>query len=393
MKRCHAVRVNQSASRYNPYTLVIPKRAESARGTCCPLERQRSGEAPREAALPRYTFPMPGKRNFEDQLAALDALRQQPPEASAEPLRKALAHRNNFVVGKAADLVRQFQLTQLTPNLLTAFDRFFEDPVKTDPQCWAKNALSRALAAFEHQDATVFLRGMRHIQLEPVWGGSSDTAGTLRATCALALVQCRSLVDADLLAHLIELMGDKDKSVRVEVVRAIEQVGSPSAALLLRLRAVLGSGLNSRSPDKEPDEEPEVLGACYSGILRIEGQSAIPWVSRFLASGDDPAAEAALAIAGTHSPQGFDTLRKRFAEESDPWFCSVLLSAIALTRQDAALEFLLDLVRAESLQAEAAIEAILRAMPNVEITKRLEELVAGNQRLSRAFATHRPKSS
>jgi len=324
---------------------------------------------------------MPGKRSFEEQLAALDSLRQLPPEACTEPLRKALAQRNNFVVAKAAGLVREFHLAQLIPELLLAFDRFFENPIKTDPQCWAKNAISRALAGFEYQGTAVFLRGMRHIQLEPVWGGSSDTAGTLRATCALALVQCRSLVEADLLAHLVVLMGDKDKAVRVEVVRAIEQVGSPSAALLLRLRAVLGS------------DEPEVLGACYSGILRIEGASAIPWITRFLASGDDPAAEAALAIAGTHSPQGFETLRERFAEESDPWFCSVLLSAIELTRQDAALEFLLDQVRTESLQAEAAVEAILRAMPSDEIKNRLKKLVAGNQRLTRAFATHLPQSS
>src|SRR5260370_34221734 len=179
---------------------------------------------------------MPGKRTFEAQLAALDELRRQPPEAAFEPLRKALAHRNNFVVAKAADLVRQFQLTQLTPDLLTAYDRFFEDPIKSDPQCWAKNAISRTLAAFEHQAAAVFLRGMKHIQPEPSWGGSSDSAGTLRATCALALVQCRTLLEADLLAHLLELLADKDKSVRVEVVRAIEQVGSPSSALLLRLR-------------------------------------------------------------------------------------------------------------------------------------------------------------
>lgn len=320
---------------------------------------------------------MPGKRSFEEQIAALDRLRQQAPEACIAPLRKALEHRNNFVVGKAADLVRDFQLQQVIPELLIAFERFFENPAKSDPQCWAKNSLSRALAAFEHQDAAVFLRGMRHIQLEPVWGGSSDTAGTLRATCALALVQCRSLLEPDLLAHLVELFADKDKAVRVEAARAIEQVGSPSAALLLRLRAVLGA------------DEPEVLGACYSGILRVEGASAIPWISRFLASSDDPAAEAALAIAGTHSAQGFKILCERFTEESDPWFRSVLLSAIALTRQDAAVEFLLELVRTESLQAEGAIEAILRSTPSDEITKRLEKLVAGNQRLARAFATHR----
>jgi HEAT repeat protein len=318
--------------------------------------------------------PMPGKRKFEEQLAALDELRQQAAEPRLEGLRKALAHRNNFVVGKAADLVREFQLAELTPELLAAFDRFFEDPVKTDPQCWAKNALSRALAGFEHQDATVFLRGMKHIQPEPSWGGSSDSAGTLRATCALALVQCRSLVESDLLAHLIELLADQDKAVRVEVVRAIEQIGSTSAALLLRLRAVLGT------------EEPEVLGACYSGILRIEGVRAIPWITRFLASSDDSAAEAALAIAGTHSSQGFEVLRERFAKEADPWFISVLLSAIALTRQDAALEFLLELIRTESPHAEAAIEAILRAVPSPEVVKRVEELVDGNKRLAQVFA-------
>jgi HEAT repeat protein len=332
---------------------------------------------------------MPGKRKFEDQLAALDALRQQPPEAAIEPLRKTLANKNNFIVAKAADFVRQFQLTQLTPDLLTAFDRFFEDAVKTDPQCWAKNAISSALAAFEHQGAAVFLRGMKHIQLEPSYGGPSDSAGTLRATCALALVQCRRLTEPELLTHMIELLNDQDKSVRVEAIHAIENINSTAAALLLRLRATLSPQLNPRMQE----DEPEALGACYSGILRIEGPSAIPWVARFLASSDDAAAAAALAIAGTHSAQGFEVLRARFAKESDPWFCSVLLSAIALTRQEEAVEFLLDQVRTESLQAEAAIEAILRAAPSEEITKRLQQLVSGNSRLARAFAANLPRSS
>jgi HEAT repeat protein len=323
---------------------------------------------------------MAGKRKFEEQIAALDALRQTP-DAATEPLRKALTHRNNYVVAKAADLVREFNLHPLTPDLLVAFDRFFADPVKSDPQCWAKNSISRALATFDHHDAAVFLRGMKHIQHEPVWGGSSDTAGTLRGTCALALVQCRSLADADLLAHLIELFADKEKSVRVEAMRAVALVGSTSAVLLLRLKALVGA------------DEPEVLGACYSGILEMEGAKAIPWVSRFLAAGDDAAAEAALALAGTHSAQAFDALRERFDEESDPWFRSVLLSAIALTRQDASLEFLFELVRTESLQAEGAIEAILRSGPSNETTNRLEKLVASNPRLKRVFANFKPRTS
>jgi HEAT repeat protein len=326
---------------------------------------------------------MPGKRKFEEQLTALDALRQQPTEARIAPLRKALAHRNNYVVAKAADLVRDFALAELIPELLVAFDRFFDDPVKSDPQCWAKNAISRALAGFDHHDAAVFLRGMRHIQNEPVWGGQSDTAGTLRATCALALVQCRGLPDTELLHHLLELFSDKDKSVRTEAAHAVELVGSPAAALLLRLRATLAS------------DEPEVLGACYSGVLHIEGKSAISWISRFLAEGDDAAAEAALAIASERCPEAFEALRQRFLADTrrpDPWFLSVLLSAIALTRQPEAQDLLLDLVRAESLHAEAAIEAIVRSGTSAEAIQQLEQAVAGNPRLAQVLATHRKQS-
>src|ERR1700733_4447701 len=87
---------------------------------------------------------MPGKRSFEDQIAALDALRQQPEQTRLERLRKALTQRNNFLVGKAADLVREFCLAQLLPELRNAFDRFFDDPVKTDPQCCQERAQPRA---------------------------------------------------------------------------------------------------------------------------------------------------------------------------------------------------------------------------------------------------------
>ncbi len=316
---------------------------------------------------------MASKRGFEEQIAALDELRQGPEEVRVKALHKALAHRNNFIVAKAADLVRNFRMADLVPDLLLAFDRFFENPVKTDPQCWAKNALSRALAALEYQEPEIFLRGMRHIQMEPVWGGRSDTAGTLRATCALALVQCRILSENDLLLHLLKLLADKDKAVRVEAVRAIEQVGSPSASLLLRLRAVLGN------------DDPEVLGACYGGVLRIEGKSAIPWVRGFLAAADDSAAEAALALAGTHSGAAFEALKECFGKAEDPWWRSVLLSAISLTRQPEALEFLLELVRTESLSAQGAIEALLRSSPSQEVVESLQQMVAGNPRLKRVF--------
>jgi HEAT repeat protein len=318
----------------------------------------------------------PGKKNFDAQVAALDALREQPDNAAIAPLRTALQHQNNYIVSKAADQVAQRRVETLLPDLLTAFDRFFEDAARRDPQCWAKNSISRALAALELQDPAPFLRGLKHIQLEGTWGGSSDTAGALRGTCALALVQCRTVPETDLLRHLIDVLVDSDKSARNDAIRALEQLGSPDAALLLRLRAQAGG------------DEPEILGACYAAVLSIEGNSALPWVNRFLSGEDDTAGEAALSIAATHSPEAFQLLKSRWEHARDPWFKSVLLSAMALTRQNAATEFLLALVRKDSLGADLAVEALLRSAPSDDVAQQLKAAVAGNARLERAFAAN-----
>jgi HEAT repeat protein len=267
--------------------------------------------------------------------------------------------------------------------LLAAFHRFFVDAEKSDPQCWAKNSLSRALAALEVQDSTPFLRGLRHVQPEAVWGGRSDTAGPLRGTCALALVQCRTVPEVDLLRHLLDVLLDKDKSARGDAVRALAQVGSPSASLLLRLRAMMGG---EAAEAVLGEEDVEVRGACYSAVLDIEGAAALPWVGHFLAAEDDAAGEAALAMASTHMPEAFSMLKERWEKSHDPWFRSVLLSAMALTRQSIAMEFLLDLVKADARESQPAMEALLRALPADEIIQRLKTLVAGNPRLERVFA-------
>ncbi|MGH9494127.1 MAG: hypothetical protein ACRD3B_03950 [Candidatus Sulfotelmatobacter sp.] len=81
-----------------------------------------------------------------------------------------------------------------------------------------------------------------------------------------------------------------------------------------------------------------------------------------------------MAIAATDSKEGFLALRNALQIVPDPWFRSALLSAIALTRQDEAIEFLLDLI---------AIEAIVRAMSSQDIAHRLEGAVNGNSRLAR----------
>ena len=303
-------------------------------------------------------------RSFDAELATLETLRDADPATTEAPLRKALTHRNNFIVAKAAKLAALHNHQALTTDLATAFPRFLENPVKSDPQCMAKNALAQALAAFDYQEPDLFLTGMAHIQLEPSWGGASDSAGTLRGLCALALVNCRSLSSHNVLLHLTPLFADKQLPVRVNAARAVEQIGSESAALLLRLRAELAS------------DEPELLGACYSGVLRLEGPHAIPWAAKFLHSTapDEASAEAAFAIAETRTAEAFMLLQTHYHQAFDPDFRGTLLTAIALTRQEAAIDFLFTLITKGNRTAREALETTAPSPATLERLRALKPL-------------------
>src|ERR1035438_2565433 len=104
-------------------------------------------------------------RKVEEDIEALNRLREAPPADAVPPLRKALADRVNLIVAKAAKIAAERQLRDLVPDLLCAFDRLFEKPVARDPQCWGKNAISQALVAMEHRQVAPFLRGLRPVQI------------------------------------------------------------------------------------------------------------------------------------------------------------------------------------------------------------------------------------
>jgi hypothetical protein len=343
------------------------------------------------------------KASIEDQLAILRQLRasagSDEPAEIADKLRPFLRQANNLLVGRAADLARELDARVLLPDLVSAFERFLDAPAKSDPQCWAKNALSKALHHLGCDRSALFLEGMRLHQYEPVWGGQSDVAGTLRANCAHALIDCHELTHQDQLLHLLSLAADIDKAVRAEVMRAITAAGGDSAILLLRLRALTAG----------PEEDPSVIGQCYAGVLSLEGTAAVPFVAQFLSNQDDCSAEAAVALGETRTPEALAALLAclRPAEPSeplprvrmrrpdtllDPVFASVFLSSIALTRQPLAIETLLDLVASESSYAEAAIEALANAGFGEDVRQRLAIIVQklDNARITRTHQRHFP---
>src|SRR3954470_14911892 len=113
-------------------------------------------------------------RPEEAKLDALNALDLNDRAAANEALGKALQDKHYRVVAKAASITEERQLHERIADLLAAYARFLQDPVKRDPNCFAKAAIVRALVALECRDARFYLDGVRYVQLEPVWGGTAD---------------------------------------------------------------------------------------------------------------------------------------------------------------------------------------------------------------------------
>src|SRR5947209_2614854 len=247
-------------------------------------------------------------RRVEEDVERLSRLREQGPgPATTAALRKALADRVGLVAGKAAKLAAELRIEEAIPDLLQAFDRFFEKPAERDPQCWGKNAIAKALTELDYRQSAPYLRGARHIQMEPVWGGQEDTASMLRGICVLGLVSCSDVRREDVLRCLVEALTEKAQTVRLEAVRAIAEMGGDEAPLLLRLKARTG------------DPEPPVVGQVFDSLLRLEGREAIDFVAAFFESGnDDVRAEAALALGASRLPEAEEALEAAWERTRDP---------------------------------------------------------------------------
>jgi HEAT repeat protein len=290
-----------------------------------------------------------------------------PDLAGVERLRKALESPNNYLVAKAAKIVEDQVLVNLLPEVRFAYDRFFVDPIQSDPQCWAKNALVKTLVKLGCKETAVYLRGLHHHQSEPVWGGHADTAAELRGNCTQALLTCGELSESDLLSVLLEPFLDDDKSVRMEAARAIGQVGGVSAALLLKLRILIRK------------EDPEILGACFSALLNMgqyEKFGSIKLVAEFLQDGEEASAEAAFALAETHEPAALNALIERRKKGADAWFGAVLDHAIVLTRLQGGMDFLLNVIEQDTRNSTSALEAISRLHNSPKVRARVQASVA-----------------
>ncbi len=302
-------------------------------------------------------------RGVEAKLSRLRALRREAatPEHQAE-LRRALEDRSNLVVADAAEIVGERLLSDLAPDLVAAFDRFMVEPAESDKGCRAKIAIVNALNQIEYDEEDVFLRGIRHAQMEPRWGREEDSAAPLRGGSAFGLVRVNH---PDILLLLADLLADPDKVARSAAATALGGTGAPAAIPLLRFKARVG------------DEEPEVVAECLAALMGAAPKESLPFVAQFL---DSPSAAiqegAAFALAESRRPEALDVLKGHWPRTRRGPLEEALLLAIAMTRLPEALEFLLEVLADDDrAAASAALSALAIHRHNDPVRERIAAVV------------------
>jgi HEAT repeat protein len=286
------------------------------------------------------------KNDLDAMLAKLRALREEPDaEATVAELRKALASKSSHAVALAAKLVGELSLDALAPELRGAFERFMQKPEKNDRGCRAKTEIAEALHQLDYGDPDAYLIGIRHVQLEPVWGGKSDTAAALRGACARGLVRMQY---RDVMIELADLLADPEVLARVDAARAIAYSAREDGAPLLRLRILTG------------DEDDQVISECLGALLSVAPSSSLDFVGKLLDASDRTLCEmAALALGSARLEGALPILREWHGRVADPELRQSALLAIAMLRLDAAFDVLLELIAdAPGPIARDAIDAL-----------------------------------
>jgi HEAT repeat protein len=293
-------------------------------------------------------------------LAALaEAARHSRDDASVTLVRASLAHRSNLVVARAARLAREAGIMALAPDLVVAFPRFLEDPVRRDPGCAAKTQIAHALLAFEYPAPDIYLAGAAHVQREPAFGPPIDTAPELRATSAMALVVTEHPAA---LGICVNLLADPEPVARAGGLRGLTASGRPDVALLMRLYVLRG------------DAEPGVLAEAFVGLLALSQDDPVPFVAERLASGDlDIARAAALALGEARRPEAVSALRNHLPREERSDVRHAIILALATTRDEDALSLLLGLIAGGSaVDSRAAAEALRLYVHDEALQRRVQ---------------------
>ncbi len=289
---------------------------------------------------------MPKSRKLEETLSILAQIREHPTsEEGIIILRQVLKSKYSIAVAQAAKIVGESTITGLVTDLVEAFARMMIKPAQVDQNCLAKKEIAQTLYYLEYSDENLFLQGIRHIQMEPVWGGVEDTAAHLRGICALGLVRMNY---SDVMNELADLLADPKPEARTAAAKAIAYTGNPQGVPLLRFKTRIG------------DQAPQVISECFSGLLQLAPADSLAIVASFLFDPKEQICElAALTLGESRLEEAFDLLRNCWEQTRNVELRRTLLLAIGMLRQDKAIDYLISLVaQGKDIDAKDAIAAL-----------------------------------
>ncbi|MGD9008418.1 MAG: hypothetical protein PVG41_10870 [Desulfobacteraceae bacterium] len=294
---------------------------------------------------------MAKRASTEEKLAILRKLGQAPiTEGTRKALVKTLAGANNILVAEAAKVVGKRCMEALIPDLLKAFDRLLDDPLKRDKGCLAKEAIIGALDDLEYDEAAIFHAGIQYFQIEPAYLQPVDTAVMLRGKCAFALVR---IGGSHVVFDLVELLDDPEPRARIAAVKALTGISPDISEPLLRLKA------------KQGGEDHQVAAECLFALMQLNPENSMRFVESFLESDDlfesnnsalILAENAALAIGESRLEKAFEILKHHREKSMNTEFEDMLLMPMALTRFEGAFDYLIDVI--ENGRKQSAVSAV-----------------------------------
>jgi HEAT repeat protein len=289
---------------------------------------------------------MPKAPKLEETLSLLSQVEPNfPSEQAFDILKQVIRSKHAIAVARAAKLVSRLNACALIPELETAFERFMVNATVTDQSCIGKKTIAETLYRLDYSQEDLFLRGIKHVQMESVWGGKADTAPGLRGFCALGLVRMNY---PKVMVELADLLADPEPEARIAAARAIAYTEDSQGIPLLRLKIKIG------------DKDPQVLSECFIALLKLAPDSSLSLVTEFLEHPDAQLCEmAALAIGESRTKEAFPVLSQWWQRSRSPELRRSALLAIAMLRHDEALAFLIRLVAEGKLsEAKDAVDAL-----------------------------------
>jgi hypothetical protein len=249
-----------------------------------------------------------------------------PSEQVIQQLRTYLKSKSNLVVAKAAKVAGELHLPALVADQVAAFNRMMVNPAKLDRRCAAITEIVSALYELDYSEPDVYLQGIRHVQKEASFGPPVDEAATLRGRSAQGLLRTRY---PDAIAIVIDLLVDPEPPARLGGIRALATNGGEVGPLLLRLKVLTG------------DEDPEILGECFSGLLAAAPVPSLPFVARYIDSEDDVIAEAAIwALGQSRQIAGLPILQEKWERTVERSRRKTLIAALASSRLQESFDYL-----------------------------------------------------